>query len=94
MPGTVEFLPAMPATFSKGSIEGIWLYTFAKLEHMEWCETGLKATLTSNKAQTLTLRCRRNISSFRINGTEMSVEGDHILYSFPEGKAVEVEIYF
>ena len=94
MPGTIEFLPAMPESLSKGSIEGVWLYTFAKLERMEWCEKGLKATLTSNKAQTLTLRCRRKIASFKVNGADMTVEGDHIQCSFSKDTTVEVEISF
>ena len=31
-PGTVEFLPAIPESLGKGSIEGVWLHTWAKLE--------------------------------------------------------------
>jgi len=93
-PGTVEFLPAMPASLGKGSIEGIWFYNCAKLEHMDWCENGINATLVSNKAQTLTLRCRRHIASFRVNGADMTVDGDHIKYDFAEGEKIGIEIIF
>ena len=93
-PGTVEFLPAMPDYLGKGEIEGIWLYTWAKLERMEWSEKGLKATLKSNKAQTLTLRCRRNIASLRVNGAVKPVEGGNIKYDFAEGEKIEIEIDF
>lgn len=93
-PGTVEFLPAMPDSLGKGIIEGVWLYTWAKLERMDWSEKGLRATLVSTKEQTLTLRCRRNIASFRINGADVSVEGDNMKYDFADGEKIEVEIAF
>jgi hypothetical protein len=93
-PGTVEFLPAMPEYIDKGAIEGIWLYTWAKLERMEWCGSGVKAILVSNKAQTLTLCCRRKMSSIRVNGKEMQPDGDNVKYDFAEGESAEVEITF
>jgi alpha-L-fucosidase 2 len=93
-PGTVEFLPAMPASLGSGSIEGVWLYTWAKLTRMDWNEKGLKATLVSNEAQTLTLRCRRAIKAFRVNGKAMMVDGDHIQYAFKAGEKIEVQVDF
>lgn len=93
-PGTVEFLPAMPASLGKGSIEGVWLYTWAKLERMEWSEKGLRAILVSNKAQTLTLHCRRHIASFRVNGAEMAVDGHSVQYPFAKGEKIKVEATF
>ena len=93
-PGIVEFLPAMPDYLKNGAIEGLWLYTWAKLERMDWCEKDLKASLISGKTQTLTIRCRRNIASFRINGAEMPLDGDHIQYTFAEGEKINVEIVF
>lgn len=56
--------------------------------------SGLRATLVSNKEQTLTLRCRRNIKSFRINGVQMKVDEDHVQYTFSAGEKIEVEIEF
>lgn len=93
-PGTVELLPAMPEYLGEGGIEGIWLYTWAKLERMDWSEKGIKATIVSNMAQTLTLRCRRNMASFRINGANMPLDGDNIQYVIAEGEKIEVEIAF
>ncbi len=93
-PGVVEFLPAMPASLGHGGIDGIWLYTWAKLERMDWDEKGLTATLTSNQAQTLTLRCRKPMKAFRVNGKAMAVNGDHIEYAFKAGEKIEVEIEF
>ena len=93
-PGTVEFLPAVPDSLGKGRIEGIWLYTWAKLEYMDWNTNGLQAVLLSNKDQTLTLRCRKDIKSFKVNGTQMKVDGDHIQFAFKAGEKVLVEISF
>ncbi len=93
-PGTVEFLPAMPASLGKGAIEGIWLFTWAKLERMNWSEKDLKATIVSNRAQTLTLRCRKPIRSFQVSGSEIPVEGNHIKYTFMENETAEVYISF
>jgi alpha-L-fucosidase 2 len=93
-PGTVEFLPAMPSSLEKGSIEGVWLYTWAKLERLAWCEKGLTAAIVSGKVQKLILRCRRSFTSFRINGTEMPAEGDHVQYAFKENEKIEIEITF
>ena len=94
MPGTVEFLPAMPAHIAAGSIDGVWLYTFAKLNHLEWDETGAKASLTSNEAQTLTLRCRRPGCRILVNGTELPMDGDHTSYAFKAHETVDVQILF
>lgn len=93
-PGTVEFLPAIPESLGKGRIEGVWLYTWAKLEDMEWDSKGLRAKLVSKKNQKLTLRCRKDIEYFRVNSTQMNVECDHIEYTFKEGEEIVVEIDF
>jgi alpha-L-fucosidase 2 len=93
-PGTVEFLPAMPASLAKGAIEGIWLYTWAKLEHMDWCEKGLNAVLVSTKTQKLVLRCRRRITSFIINGKEVIVNGNYAEYNFEKDEKIEVKVTF
>lgn len=93
-PGTVEFLPAVPESLGKGRIEGIWLYTWAKLEYMDWNTNGLQAMLLSNRDQTLTLRCRKDIKSFKVNGVQAKVCADHIQFAFKEGEKVLVEICF
>ena len=94
MPGIVEFLPAMPAHMESGSIDGVWLYTFAKLEHMEWNPEGVKAALTSREAQTLTLRCRRPGCRILVNGKEMPMDGDHTAYTVEPEKSIEIQIIF
>ena len=93
-PGTVELLPAMPASLGRGGIEGVWLYTWAKLEHMEWDVRGVLASITSNRDQTLTLRCRRPIAAFRVNGSAVAVVGDHVKIVLSAGETAKIEIDF
>ena len=94
-PGIIEFLPALPDSLARGSIDGVWLYTFAKLEHMEWNENGLKAQLTSRRDQAVTLCCRRKGCCIRVNGTALPpVDGDHAEVLLKAGEKTEIEIVF
>jgi hypothetical protein len=93
-PGTVEFLPVMPDYLMNGSIDGVWLYTFAKLNHMEWDEKGIRASITSNQDQTLTLRNRREGCRIRVNGKQLAKDGDHVQYAFKANETAQIEIIF
>lgn len=93
-PGTVELLPAMPEYFETGSIEGVWLYTWAKLNEMSWDEQGIKASITSDRNQTLTIRNRRKNAEFYVNGKMQNPEGDHILVELTKGEEICVEVKF
>lgn len=93
-PGTVEFLPVMPDYLMNGSIDGVWLYTFAKLDHMDWDEKGIRASITSNQDQTLTLRNRREGCRIRVNGKTLAKDGDHVQYTFKAGETAKIEIIF
>ena len=84
----------MPDNMMEGSIDGVWLYTFAKLSHMAWCKEGLKAEITSLKDQTLTLRCRREGCRILVNGKELVKTGDHAEYTFAKDETVQIEIQF
>ena len=95
MPGVIEFLPCMPDNLlEKGALDGVWLYTFAKLNHMEWTDEGVKASVTSNEAQKLTLRCRKPGCRIFVNGVECEKDGDHTEYAFKQGETAQIEIRF
>ena len=94
MPGIVEFLPALPGSLREGEIEGVWLYTVARLNRMAWNPEGMRASLTSGKAQTLTLRCRRPGFRILVNGTEEKIKGDHISRFFDENETADIEMIF
>ena len=91
-PGTVEFLPVMPANLMHGAIDGVWLYTFAKLNHMDWDEKGIHASITSHQAQTLTLRNRREGCRILVNGKELAKDGDHVQYTFKANETAQIDI--
>lgn len=95
-PGVVEFLPALPASLKKGNIRGVWLYTFAKLEQLEWdLEAGsLNAELISFKDQKITLRLRKKFSEIRINEEILSPEGDHVLVDIKSGVSYCIKIKY
>ena len=93
-PGTVEFLPAMPEALAEGGIDGVWLYTFAKLTRMDWTKTGVKAEIVSQRDQRLTLRCRKAGARFLVNGQKVASQGDHIVYDFKANRPTAIEIAF
>ena len=93
-PGIVEFLPALPEGLPKGKLEGLWLYTWAKLDSLEWDEKGLTALLTPLRDQELTLRCRRAAASFLVNGEAKQPEGDHVTLPVRAGETLRVELRF
>ncbi|MBO4476230.1 MAG: hypothetical protein J5737_05885, partial [Bacteroidales bacterium] len=74
------------------AIDGVWLYTFAKLNHMDWDEKGIRASITSNQAQTLTLRNRREGCRILVNGKELAKDGDHVQYTFKANETAQIEI--
>ncbi len=93
-PGTVEFLPCLPEYLPRGRLEGIWLYTWTRLESLEWNEGGLRAELTPLRSQTLTLRIRRPGARFLVNGGELTPEGDHVTVPVRAGERLMAEIRY
>lgn len=57
-PGFVEFLPALPDEYETGALNGVWLYTFAKLERLEWDAGEIRATIRSDREQSITFMLR------------------------------------
>lgn len=91
-PGVIELLPALPARFEKGSIEGLWLYTWVKLERLEWSPAGIDCTLVSGRDQELTLRCRRPASRVSVNGGTVPAENGEFRVSAKAGETMTVRI--
>jgi len=64
-PGVIEVLPALPPSLVKGSIHGIRLRTFAKLDKLAW-DMGARTvdlTVTSARKQDVTLIARHGIEA-------------------------------
>jgi len=79
-PGVVEPLPAMPDSLSKGSVSGMWLYTFAKLEEMKWDLSNkiIEGRIVSFRDQEIILRYRHKPASFLIDGNPEAGGGNYI----------------
>ena len=91
-PGFVEFLPSLPDLYREGKIEGVWLYTFAKLEKLEWNSEALTAVIRSNKEQTIKFMLRNRISKFFINDTTAEDGAESKDYTFRAGEKVTIRI--
>jgi len=64
-PGVIEALPALPPTLTTGSVKGLRVRTFAKVDDLTWnMDTGsLDLTITSLQKQDVTLIVRYGIKS-------------------------------
>ena len=82
-----------PAQLPAGRLEGLWLYTWAKLLWLEWEKGGFRAELRSQRDQTLTLRCRRP-ASFLVNGREVSPEDGCVTLPVRAGEKLRLEACF
>ena len=89
-PGTVELLPALPSWLPKGRLEGVWLYTWTKLEYLEWDETGIRAELVPLRDQTLDLRFGVPVTDLRADGS--SVKGSRVRLACTAGKSLRIEV--
>ena len=88
-PGRVELLPALPGWLLRGRLEGVWLYTWAKLEYLEWDEKSLRAELVSQRDQTLDLRFGVPVKEARLNGS--AAEGSRISLDLRAGEPLRIE---
>ena len=99
-PGVIEVLPALPPSLVKGSINGMLLRTFARLDKLAWDMEArtVDLTVTSARKQDVTLIARHGIagiyaSSGVLDGklklkAGLATCGLHL----PEGKPVEVHL--
>ena len=89
-PGIIELLPALPDCFSTGRLDGVWLYTWAKLESMAWDNETVIAVIVSRKVQTITFRIRKTDVECTINGSPMPLSDGCINYTFAEGERIDI----
>ena len=59
---------------------------------MDWDEMGIRASITSNQAQTLTLRNRREGCRIFVNGKELAKDGDHVQSTFNANETAQSDI--
>jgi len=97
-PGVIEVLPALPPSLTKGSINGMLLRTFAKLDRLNWNldDRIVDLTVTSVKKQDVTLIARYGIEEISASSGTLEVKpqpGEAACnLHLPEGKPVEVHL--
>jgi alpha-L-fucosidase 2 len=97
-PGVIEVLPALPPSLPKGSIDGMLLHTFARLDKLAWNmeERTVDLTVTSARKQDVTLIARYGIEKVRASGGVLAARpqsGSAMCdLHLPEGKAVGVHL--
>ncbi|HUZ06644.1 MAG TPA: hypothetical protein VMV89_04075, partial [Candidatus Paceibacterota bacterium] len=97
-PGVIEVLPALPPSLVKGSMNGMLLRTFARLDKLAWDMEArtVDLTVTSVKKQDVTLIARHGIE-------DISAPADVLMAKpqpdqaacdlhLPEGKPVQVQL--
>ncbi len=97
-PGVIEVLPALPPSLVKGSINGMLLRTFARLDKLSWDMEARTAdlTITSVKKQDVTLIARHGIEAVTASPGALAARPQpgkaacdlHL----PEGRPVEVHL--
>ncbi len=97
-PGVIEVLPALPPTLVKGSINGMQLRTFARLDKLSWDMNThtVDLTVTSLKKQDVTLIARYGIESISVSGNAIAAKpkpGEATCnLNLPEGKTVDIRL--
>ncbi len=97
-PGVIEVLPALPPSLLKGSINGMLLRTFARLDKLSWDMEArtVDLTVTSARKQDVTLIARQGIEAVSASPGVLAAKPQagkaacdlHL----PEGKPVEVHL--
>ena len=97
-PGVIEVLPALPASLVTGTINGMLLRTFAKLDKLTWDMNArtVDLTVTSLKKQDVTLIARYGIEEISASSGALAEKPQSdvatCILHLPEGKPVEIHL--
>lgn len=94
--GFIKLLPAVPEDLNKGSVEGVWLYTFAKIEKMEWdMEQGTASVeLSSVNDQQVEISFPTGYRKVCMDGEEFLGKGNGFMLDLRKDKVVKLDFYF
>jgi hypothetical protein len=97
-PGVIEVLPALPASLVKGSMNGMLLRTFARLDKLSWNMSArtVDLTITSVRKQDVIIIARHGIETVSASPRALAAKlqpdkavcGLHL----PEGQPVEIHL--
>jgi alpha-L-fucosidase 2 len=95
-PGVVEVLPALPASLVKGSIDGMLLRTFARLNKLAWDMDArtVDLTITSTRKQDITLIARCGIESVSVSSGALRAKPGEAACKlhFQQGESVSIQL--
>lgn len=86
--GTIEFLPALPSAWSKGSARGLWARTRAQVVSLEWdlAAKTAAAVLRSDTEQTIRVSCAAALNVSMTQDGKAVPNGSAV--SFQAGQAI------
>jgi hypothetical protein len=94
----IEVLPALPKTLKNGSINGMLLRTFARLDKLTWNMDArtVDLTVTSFRTQDVTLIARYGIEEIRapagVLAAPLKADMANCDLHLPEGKPVSIHL--
>jgi alpha-L-fucosidase 2 len=97
-PGVIEVLPALPPSLVKGTINGMLLRTFARLDKLAWDMEArtVDVTITSVRKQDITLIARHGIEGISAPSGVLAAKprsgGANCDLHLPEDKPVEIHL--
>lgn len=94
--GFIKLLPAVPKDLSKGSLKGVWLYTFAKIENMGWDIENGKAIveISSIVDQTIEFSFPIGYKKVYVNGKLYSENGNGFDFTMARNSVLKLEFEF
>jgi hypothetical protein len=95
-PGRIDLLPARPAAWPSGTIEGVLCRGQIEIKRLHWDGTSIRAVLLSGVRQEIDLGAPAEIASMTVTkGDARVLEGKDRAsrrLSLPAGREVEVEL--
>ncbi|MDI6698930.1 MAG: glycoside hydrolase N-terminal domain-containing protein [Candidatus Saccharicenans sp.] len=95
-PGRIKLLPALPAAWPSGAIEGVLCRGQIEIKRLDWNGDRILINLVSAKKQSVTLETRGEISDLAVKKGKVSIkktrQKNSRLVSLPAGNEVTLEI--
>ena len=95
-PGGIQLLPALPAAWPSGTIEGVLCRGQIEIKSLKWDKGRIRVTLVSGKKQTIQLEAPQAIGKISVTDGDASIENDSRdstrKVSLPAGKSVTLDI--
>lgn len=94
--GYIKLLPAVPEDMAQGSIQGVWLYTFAKIENLSWNIKDGKAVaeISSIADQTIKVAFPIGYKKLYVNGKLTSEDNNEFNLAMKQDSVAKLEFEF